>query len=241
MNGITLSDLYNRCTINNKNTHSCFGAILKELKTFAGSIQSNTSKRVGASRLKASNYEIQTGTVEATFYVKGDTEEACSLNVSNLVLECQDCIIKTADTNFEYACILTGVTSEDTGIDFYKQVTLQFNAIKRLPLVVVPLDHETLSTTVHNRGNVPSGLVLKITAISEMDAIKVCGITVTNLSAGDVFIIDGLEGTVKCNGINRFLDTDLIDFPKIQPGNNLIEIQEGECNLVVSFYPTFSI
>ena len=56
-----------------------------------------------------------------------------------------------------------------------------------------------------------------------------------------LIIIDGILGEVKSNGINRFSDTNLIDFPKALPGNNVLEVSDNTCTVEVAFYPTFVV
>ena len=72
-----------------------------------------------------------------------------------------------------------------------------------------------------------------------MKSVTVMGITVTELDPGITYVIDGIEGRVTANGVNYFGHTDLIDFPKIQPGGNRFEISEN-VPVTVSFYPVFS-
>ena len=59
-----------------------------------------------------------------------------------------------------------------------------------------------------------------------------------NLEANVPFLIDGIAGTVTSGGINRFLDTNLISFPKASPGENTISIY-GDVQVKASFYPVF--
>ena len=83
-----------------------------------------------------------------------------------------------------------------------------------------------------------SGMRMEITPTTATSSFKINGITVKNLKAKETFIIDGIEGKVTAGGINRFLDTDIIDFPKIRPGMNEI-VMSANMPVKVSFYPVF--
>ncbi len=69
--------------------------------------------------------------------------------------------------------------------------------------------------------------------------ITVCGITISNLSDYDVIIIDGINGLITCNGANKFLDTDFIDFPVLCPGENTIECSVADVEIIVAYTPVY--
>lgn len=226
------------CTINGKNIHSEFGAYLKEHKFSAGAISANPFKTVGASKLKSSRYEVGFASLTITLYVGGATEEECSLNTSNIILEGQECIIKLPDAEFEYSAVLSSINTSPTGVDCYTLVELTFNAIKRYPQVTIIFDSG--QGVFHNPGTAASGALIEIIPKTDLESLDLNGVQILRLSEGEKFTLDGLEGTVTCNGVNRFLDTDLIEFPKVYPGVNRIVSSSNEVTVIVSFYPTFS-
>lgn len=227
------------CTINGKSAYGLFNADLKQIEPVAGAISANFSKALGASGLHVNSYEIKTGGIKVTFYVGGAYKEDCYINTSNLVAECQACTIKTDEDNFEYVAVLTGYKVTETGVEFYNEVELTFTAIRRLPMVTKVFDGG--NGVVKNSGSIPSGVKLVVTPKSDIGSMTINGITVNNLASGLPFIIDGLIGEVKCNGINRFLDTDLIEFPKVHPGDNEIKSSNANVKVEVSYYPTFIV
>lgn len=227
------------CVINTKNIYSYFGAYLKEHSLVPGSISPNTSKSVGGSSLKSSGYKMGIAGLKLILYVGGATKEVCSLNTSNIISECQNCIIKIGEESFEFAATLTSVSLKDTGIDLYQEVELLFQAIKRQPLVTIQL--EGGQGSFKNPGNVPSGVLIAIHPKEDLERIQVNGVTINNLTQGETFVIDGLEGKVQCEGLNRFLDTDLVDFPKAAPGVNKVVSSTDKVDITLQFYPTFLI
>lgn len=227
------------CTINNKDAYGLFNADLKELSPVAGSVAASFSTALGASSLDVVNHQLGVSGVKAVFYVGGINKEFCYTNVSNLIAECCNCIIRTDEDRFEYAAVLTSYAVKETGVDFYNEVTLTFSAVKRLPLVVRTFDGTDCTFT--NVGSLRSGVKIRIVPKSDLDSLVVSGITISNLASGQPFVIDGLEGKVTCNGINKFLDTDLIEFPKVNPGHNNFAVSSSEVVIEVSYYPTFVI
>lgn len=228
----------NAVTINGKSSYVMFNADLKEKRAVAGEITADFRKVLNSSGLSISKYDIATSGLEMVFYVGGASRQECDIHTSHLIAECRKCTIKTDDDSFEYLSVLTEFDIEETGVDFYNEVTLVFSVIKRMPLFVCSF---TGGGTYRNVGSIESGARLTINPTKDIEELVVNGITIKNLSANIPFIIDGILGEVKSNGINRFSDTDLIDFPKALPGNNVLEVSDNTCTVEVAFYPTFVV
>ncbi len=228
------------CTINGKDAYSLFNADLKEMTPVAGSIAADFSKALGiVNGLYVTHYVLETGGIEVIFYVGGVNKEYCDINTSNLIAECQHCVIKTNESRFEHVAVLTAYNVVETGVDFYNEVTLTFNTIKRFPMVSHTFDGT--GGVFRNVGSVASGARVTVTPKVALETFTINGVTISNLDAGLPFVIDGLVGEIKCNGINRFLDTDLIDFPKVTPGTNVVEVSSADAVVEVSYYPVFVV
>ena len=227
------------CMINSKNIYTHFGAYVKSHSLTPGSISHNISKSVGGSSLKSSSYKMGIAGLKLILYVGGATEEICSLNTSNIISEGQNCIIRIGEEDFEFAATLTSFSLRETGIDTYQEVELSFQAIKRLPLVTVRF--ESGQGIFRNSGTAPSGVLMEILPKEDLEVLQVNEITINRLTRNQPFIIDGLEGKVLCNGVNRFLDTDLIDFPQVSPGVNQLRTSTDKVDITLKFYPTFLI
>ena len=232
------------CIINGKDSLATFSATLKELTPSAGNITGTVSRAMSASHLRSSGFGIQPGKLQLVFYVHGSSAQSCALNTSNLVAECEQCIINTPTDGFEYVAVLTAVTVKPTGVDFYNQVDLTLTAIKRLPLRSFEVDLSKGGThfPFENPGSSDSGMRLILTASADAANFQINDIHITELNSQDRFIIDGIEGTVTCNGVNSFLKTDLVEFPKAHRGVNQLYLPVTEAiSLKVEFYPVFNI
>ena len=83
-------------------------------------------------------------------------------------------------------------------------------------------------------GNSDTPAIFKVNSRSATASIN--DITITKMKSQ--VIIDGIEKTVTENGVNKFSDTDMTDFPLLKNGNNTITISSG-ADLEISYYPIF--
>lgn len=65
------------------------------------------------------------------------------------------------------------------------------------------------------------------------------GITVRNISAGTNIIIDGVNGFIMADNNNKFNDSDLINFPMLQPGKNIITSTPDDADITVTYIPLY--
>ena len=97
---------------------------------------------------------------------------------------------------------------------------------------LIEFDSLGRSFTVHNSGTAPAPCV--VTFIPKFDFLKLViegltdePITFTGLKTGQVLVIDGEERTVTVDGVSAFDKYDAWEFPKLQPGENQITIENG--------------
>lgn len=166
-------------------------------------------------------------------YVGGADADATQRNAASLISACKRCTVRQGGSRFEYAAVLASYVDSDSGVLPYRSVTLTFGAVRRMPLVCSTLSG---SGEVFNPGTDPSGVTYDITPESDLESFTINGIACKNLSAGKTFTIDGIDGKVQSDGVNRFADTDISEFPKIQPGLNTIAMS-SPARVTVSFYP----
>ena len=96
-----------------------------------------------------------------------------------------------------------------------------------------PIEFDGDSFVVINNGTAPAPCVL--TVIPKVDFIKMEikglsqeAITVKNIKARDVLVIDAEQRRVLVNDLLAFDKYDAWEFPKLQPGQNTIKIIAGE-------------
>lgn len=237
------SKLGDSCTINGKDAYTNFKADLIEFTTEGGDISTTFQKNTGNSGIRTVNHEYGIPNFSPKFFVVGQNKTDCMINTNRLISECSKCVIKVSNTEFEFDCVLVSYKIEETGIDEYNYIILNFSAIRRLPLVTITRSISSGSSyTLVNQGTLPSGLRIKIRRTSAISSIKINDITITGVNANTDFIIDGINGEVLHGVANAILKTDLIDFPKVNAGNNTITFQSmSNTTMILEYYPTFNM
>lgn len=226
-------------TIDGRSAYDLFNADLAEVKHVPGEVTTEFQRTLGASGLSVLDYSIAIGGLELTFYVGGATSQECHLHTSNLVAASRKCILALEDEEFEYVAVLTNFAVDQTKVLWYNKVVLTWSVIKRLPIVTVA---GTNSIQFYNVGSLESGMRITITPVQAITSLTVNGtLSCTNLAAGVPFVIDGIEGSVTAAGVNRFLDTNLIEFFTAVPGINTVSVDSSMCTLQVEYYPTLIV
>lgn len=225
-----------KCFFDESDVYIDCNADLKSFEISPGAIDPDFSPAAGVSNFNLFSIETDPAELVAEFYVGGPSCEATQTNISNLIRAARQCVVRKEGDIFEYAAVLIDRECENTEVEPYYLVSLKFAVIRRKPLVTQRI---TDSAVVYNDGNTASGMKISIFPDEEMESFTVAGVTIEDLSPGITYVIDGITGRVTANGINYFAHTDLIDFPKIQPGKNKIVMSEA-IPVTVSFYPVFS-
>ena len=69
--------------------------------------------------------------------------------------------------------------------------------------------------------------------------VRLQDITIRNVSVGSNIVIDGVNGLITADGNNKFTDSDLIDFPMLQPGKNVITSTPADADITVTHTPLY--
>ncbi len=225
-------------TVDGIDVYQAYNADLKEHRVEPGKLTVDYQQRIGRSGFLLFNGDSDPKILTMAFYVGGEDDDEAQINAERLIQSCaRECVIRIGSSRFEYAALLSGSpTVEDTGVQSYLLVTLTLYAVRRLPLV--SLDFNAAAIRLTNPGTAASGLRIILTPAQKITSMQVGDITVKDLATGVPFVIDGLSGTVTADGENRFADTDLTDFPRIEPGENEIILSQT-VPTTLEYYPTF--
>lgn len=231
------------CTINGVDAYDSFKADLVSITPTPGNVESVYSVIGAKSKIDLHDMDISTGSLGVKFYVYGDTKNDMKLNTSRLLSSCSNCVISTDEDQFEYECVYNGCEIEFSEIEWYNIVTISFIAICRLPLESRTANGTFIS--IKNDGAVQSGCRITFESETELDEITIAGIKVEDVHANQKLCIDGIDGeVVRIDGagtkINAFGDTDMIDFPKVQPGQNDFTSSKP-VSWRIEWYPLFLI
>ncbi len=181
-------------------------------------------------------------TVTITF--EGEDREDTIAKISAFACEVQSKSELWLPDGFTYTCILTSISEVVEILPNYQEVSYNFDAVQHKELQTVSFAsgtrHEIFCT-----GNLPSRCVVTVTPTANLASLTLTfsgkednSVTVNNLKANQKFVIDGTACTVTLNGVNHFQNTNLIDFPRLDPGVNTL-LLSGSVPVSVSFYPSY--
>lgn len=177
------------------------------------------------------------------FVIEDTDDEACLINISNLVKQLSKCTVKFDDLDFYYDCTISNVDHEQfvqTGY-FLFNVELK-SGYAYLAGVTETLNH-VLTKNITVQGNLPTPAVVTVTVPVNTSTITITGfdtpIVIANLLANVPVVINGELCTVIQNGSNKFGETDFWSFPKLNPGANTIDVSSSNCVITVVYKPKF--
>ena len=236
------------CEMNGEDVYAKFDADVYAFSPTNGAVEVSYDLKPSRSGFDVWNTRFGEHGLEVGFYVGGNGKSDLKQNVNGLIRAARQCtLVHGSDVNYEFDCVLTGFSVESTGVEWYDDVVLTFAAVRRGKLQN-EVRSSTRSLTFYNYGTSESGLKVTLTSTSALskatmtyesaDGLKT--VNVSNLKANTPFVIDGIEGKVLENGINSFLKTDLVSFPKAMPGENTISVSSS-MKVEVEFYPTYEI
>ncbi|MGU8157588.1 phage distal tail protein, partial [Clostridium perfringens] len=99
--------------------------------------------------------------------------------------------------------------------------------------------------TINVLGTYKTEAIVEITPSIDLIDLTINGlandpIIIRNLKQGKKIIIDGKEGTILEEGVNKFKDTeDFWEFPFLMPGNNEIILSKNSCDVTIRYEPRY--
>lgn len=98
--------------------------------------------------------------------------------------------------------------------------------------------------TINVHGNYKVPAIVEIIPSIDLIDLNIQGlandpIIIKNLHANKKIVINGEEGTILEEGINKFLDTDFWEFPFLLPGTNTIKLNKNNCNIAIKYKPRY--
>lgn len=132
---------------------------------------------------------------------------------------------------------------EDTDLDEWLYLNIEFEC-KAFGSEIIESLNRVNTKTINVLGTYKTGVIVEITPSIDLIDLTINGlandpIIIKNLKQGKKIIIDGKEETVLEEGINKFDDTDLWEFPFLMPGNNEIILSKNSCDVVIKYEPRY--
>lgn len=171
-----------------------------------------------------------------TIEFQGDDWKDTDINISNFTAAVADVQADLyMEDGFYYFVILEAVSEPEVVLPEKQYVTFTFAALRHEEMKQARF---ASSGALKVAGNLPADCIVSITPNVNMGSVSIMGVTLKNLSAGLVVVIDGISKMVLEGARNKFGDTDLVEFPKLQPGINEITVP-GDVTIEIKYYPLY--
>lgn len=190
------------------------------------------------------NSEAGLNKITVTLLVDSLEKKQYYLDKSNLINNMLNvCDVYFKDRDLRFKCVLLDQSDKPS----LRQIrgTLQLNLIGyNVENEIIENINRIKSKTINATGNLKTPCIVEITPVIDMIDLTIQGLSedpliVRNLKGNKTIKIDSLKGTVTQDGINKFLDTDMWEFPYLCPGPNAITVNKDTCNIKIIYNPRF--
>lgn len=175
--------------------------------------------------------------LSVTVEVEGETYAQVEQRISDLFASLTNnsveiCLLES----LYYTAVLTGVSDPAYLYEGLSEITLSFIATQHLPEVSTTL---TGSGAITAAGNSRADAVITFTSPADGTA-SVCGITFEDLTPGSLVVVNGRNKTVTENGENIWLKTNMVSFPTVSPGENIINVMPSGLAVTIQYFPALT-
>ena len=215
--------------------------------TLTNNVSANTNL-VKMPALYSTEYGTRTLTVTLTFFpcldgcsAKGteitDRYAAATDNISRFEA---DIIGKKVEISlpdgYMYSSIVTSVSAAAFDGSGEHDVTYTFMAVRHKPTITATV---APNGKIYCQSTTPCKFKLKVTLPEQSSLLSIMGIVVINISANTPLVLDGELGLITLGGVNKFLDSTLIDFPLLYPGENTIKCNNSKADIQITYTPIY--
>nr|DAL27641.1 MAG TPA_asm: distal tail protein [Caudoviricetes sp.] len=137
---------------------------------------------------------------------------------------------------YMYSSIVTSVSAAAFDGSGEHDVTYTFMAVRHKPTITATV---APNGKIYCQSTVPCKFRLTVTLPEQSSLITICGIVVINIAANTPLVIDGELGLITLGGVNKFLDSTLIDFPLLYPGENTIKCNNSKADIQITYTPIY--
>ena len=229
--------------INNTDIKTKYNMVLNEKKISPSKASLNLNWLKGSLTPILLYKETKFCDIECKFTIEAETEDEFELKFSELNRDIIECILKFDDINMFYKCYIEDAKEPERITPYNWEFTCKWIGYKFKKEIEETLNN-ILDKTINNPGNKETPCIIEITPNIGLVDLTISGLSndpiiIKNLKQSKKIIIDGIEGTVLEEGINKFKDTDFWEFPFLLPGSNKITIDKNSCDINIKFKPRF--
>ena len=175
---------------------------------------------------------------------EGKNRDVINNNISNFMSKLTDEVdIKFKNLSHYYHVFLVDNKVEDTEFDEWLYLNLEFEGYEYSDQLTETMNRIT-TKTINMQGNTETPAIVEITPSVTIIDIVLTGlsddpITIKTLTGGKKLILNGEDGTVTVDGVNKFMDTDLWSFPTLNAGSNTITVSRSNVDINIKYKPRF--
>lgn len=226
--------------INGKNIEDFNARLMADPKISESNISVNYFKTISGTALTL--FEQEFGVKELTFTLEfwTDSRNAAYVQKSNVLKEMVGISDIILTDGFIYKAILTGISghnqisSEIIQVDF-KMICMQCGQRQEVSFVG--------NTTLYNSGTLKADCSLSFYSTSDITdfsfLINDNRYQISLLKANTVFEIDGIQKKITAGNENAIELTDLVDFPRLEHGENTIVLSQQNVSVTVKYDPVY--
>lgn len=178
--------------------------------------------------------------IKVQFLIQDIDNDSAINDISNIVKQLEACTIKFDDLSLYYDCLMVNSSNEKIiNGDYTLDVELKSGYAYKAAVTEVMNGISSKAITVS--GNLNTPVVITITPAMDIGFLSITGfadsITINNLHANKPVVIDGEACTVLEQGVNKFADADMWEFPVLVPGVNTITVDTTNCTIQIQYKP----
>ena len=196
------------------------------------------------------NSEIGMKKFKVSVMLEGKSRQEIWKNAGRLITA----LLKPAKIEFDhfqnfFCMVLTNASYAELSLKKFHKATLELAGYEYGREVIVENTGTRIST--ENTGNLPTPAVLAITPTIGKVSLTLTGlvhdrytledkpITISNLTDGKTIILDGETGLVTEGGVNKIGEVDMWGLPTLQPGYNIIQMNQSGMEVEMRYKPRF--
>lgn len=188
--------------------------------------------------------EIELKNMIIKILFEGRDRDEINGNISDFMINLSNEVdIKFKNLSNKFHSYLVSSDIEDTEFDEWLYLNLEFDCYEYGDEVTETMNRIT-NKTINVAGNLETPAIVEITPSIELIDLTLTGlddspIILKNLKANKKIIVNGEEGKVTVDGVNKYGDTDMWGFPKLKPGANTITVNKGSVDINIKYKPRY--
>ena len=196
---------------------------------------SNTPNKVRKEKFKFNEIKV-------ILLVEAVDKTSLETKVSDIIKDCTSGSLKFDDIMYYYDVVLNNSSVKEI-CPVASELTLEYKGTyKYLPQVIKTFEAGKSSYTFAYEGNEETPCVIEITPTIGITSLTLKATTedtikINALESGKTIVIG--EKSVTVEGVSKFNDVEMWEFPKIYPGTNKIVLGNTKCNVKVKYNPRF--